>query len=134
MTPKDMMVIDANTEALGIPRASLMENAGHSLAEIISEITKQCKISIYAGSGGNGGDGFVAARYLLNKGFEVTVYLLNHPSQIKSKESRMNWEVLQKINVGLNDLKIVVFEDSSDLPDHRFRSYNRCSSRYGNRR
>ncbi len=115
MTPKDMMVIDANTEALGIPRASLMENAGHSLAEIISEITKQCKISIYAGSGGNGGDGFVAARYLLNKGFEVTVYLLNHPSQIKSKESRMNWEVLQKINVGLNDLKIVVFEDSSDL-------------------
>ncbi|MGP8190481.1 MAG: NAD(P)H-hydrate dehydratase [Methanobacterium sp.] len=115
MTPKDMMVIDANTEALGIPRASLMENAGHSLAEIISGISKPCKISIYAGNGGNGGDGFVAARYLLNKGFEVNVYLLAHPSQIKSTESRTNWEVLQKINLGLNDLKISVLKDSSDL-------------------
>ena len=79
MTPKDMMVIDANTEALGIPRASLMENAGHCLAEMISEISKPCKISIYAGNGGNGGDGLVAARYLLNKGFKVNVYLLQIP-------------------------------------------------------
>jgi hydroxyethylthiazole kinase-like uncharacterized protein yjeF len=115
MTPKDMMVIDANTEALGIPRASLMENAGHCLAEIISGILKPCKISIYASNGGNGGDGFVAARYLLNKGFEVNIYLLTHPSQINSAESRKNWEVLQKINVGLNNLKISVCEDSSDL-------------------
>jgi len=115
MTPKDMMVIDANTEELGIPKASLMENSGHCLAEIISGISKPCKISIYAGTGGNGGDGFVAARYLLNKGFEVNVYLLAHPSQIKSGESRRNWEVLQKINVGLNNLKICVLEDSSDL-------------------
>ena len=115
MTPKDMMVIDANTEALGIPRASLMENAGHCLAEIISGILKPCKISIYAGNGGNGGDGFVAARYLLNKGFEVNIYLLTHPSHINSAESRKNWEVLQKINVGLNNLKISVWEDSSDL-------------------
>jgi NAD(P)H-hydrate epimerase len=115
MTPKDMMVVDANTEALGIPRASLMENAGHCLTEILSRISKPCKISIYAGTGGNGGDGFVAARYLLNKGFEVDIYLLAHPSQIKSRESRKNWEVLQKINVGLNKLKINVLEDSSDL-------------------
>ncbi len=115
MTPKDMMVIDANSEALGIPRASLMENAGRSLAEMISGISKPCKISIYAGNGGNGGDGFVAARYLLNKGFEVNVYLLTHPLRIKSIESRTNWEVLQKINVGLNKLNLSVLEDSSDL-------------------
>ncbi len=115
MTPKDMMVVDANTEALGISRASLMENAGHCLAEIISGISKPCKISIYAGTGGNGGDGFVAARYLLKKGFEIEVYLLANPSYIKSRESRINWEVLQKVNVGLSKLKLFVLEDSSDL-------------------
>ena len=115
MTPKDMMVIDANTEALGIPRSSLMENAGHCLAELIFEISKPCKVSIFAGNGGNGGDGLVAARYLLNKGFKVNVYLLANPSRIKSGESRANWDVLQKISFGLNKLKIRVIEDSSEL-------------------
>jgi ADP-dependent NAD(P)H-hydrate dehydratase / NAD(P)H-hydrate epimerase len=115
MTPKDMMVVDANAEVVGIPRSSLMENAGRCLAHIISEISKPCKVVIFAGNGGNGGDGFVAARYLLNWGFKVEVYLLSHPSRIKSKESRANWEVLQKISIGLNPLKIRIIEDSSSL-------------------
>jgi hydroxyethylthiazole kinase-like uncharacterized protein yjeF len=115
MTPKDMMVIDANTEALGNPRSSLMENAGRCLAQRISEILETGKVAIFAGTGGNGGDGFVAARYLLNEGFDVDVYLLAHPSRIKSPESRFNWEVIEKIKGSLNRLKISVVEDSSNL-------------------
>lgn len=115
MTPKNMMVIDANAEALGIPKSSLMENAGHCLAEHIIKILNPCEVSIFAGTGGNGGDGFVAARYLLNKGFKVNVSLLADPSQIKSKESRLNWEVLKKINSDLTNLKINVIKDSSYL-------------------
>ncbi|KAF5089144.1 Bifunctional NAD(P)H-hydrate repair enzyme Nnr [anaerobic digester metagenome] len=115
MTPKNMMVIDANAEAMGIPKLSLMENAGRCLAEVISKISEPCKTVIFAGNGGNGGDGFVAARYLLNKGFEVNVILLSHPSRIKSQEARANLEVLQKITRGLRPLKIQVIEDSSNL-------------------
>lgn len=115
MTPKDMMVIDANAEALGIPRSSLMENAGRCIASRIFHMSKPCKVAIFAGNGGNGGDGFVAARYLLNKGFNVHVFLLTHPSQIKSKESKANWEVLKEINRELNPLKIKIVQDSSDL-------------------
>ncbi len=115
MTPKDMMAVDTNAAALGIPRLSLMENAGRCLADKISEIIKPCKVVIFAGTGGNGGDGFVAARYLLNKGFEVEVFILSNPSRIKSDEARINWDVLQRIDKGLNPLKMYVVEDSSKL-------------------
>lgn len=115
MTPKDMMVTDTNAEAMGIPKLSLMENAGRCLAEVISQISDPCKTLIFAGNGGNGGDGFVAARYLLNKGFKVDVILLSHPSRIKSPEARANLEVLQRITRGLSPLRIQVIEDSSNL-------------------
>jgi ADP-dependent NAD(P)H-hydrate dehydratase / NAD(P)H-hydrate epimerase len=115
MTPKDMMVIDANAEALGIPRTSLMENAGKCLARKIARDRSSCKVAIFAGNGGNGGDGFVAARYLLNQGFEVEVFLLTHPSLIKSEEARLNWEVLQQISRGFGQLRLEILLDSSYL-------------------
>ncbi len=115
MTPKDMMVIDANAEALGIPRSLLMENAGRCIASKIFEILDPCKVSIFAGTGGNGGDGFVAARHLLKRGFEVEVILLSHPSHIRSAESRENWEVLKKISPELSSLTIRVVQDSFKL-------------------
>ena len=115
MTPKDMMVADANANALGIPRTSLMENAGRALAQRIIRSKDPCKVSIYAGNGGNGGDGFVAARYLLNKGFEVDVFLLSEPSLIKSQEARINWDVLERINQGTSPLNLEIIRDSSNL-------------------
>lgn len=114
MNPKDMMVADANAAAMGIPKSSLMENAGRCIADKVSELSKPCKVRIFAGTGGNGGDGFVAARHLLNRGFEVEVVLLSHPSRIKSDEALGNWEVLKKIGY-LNPPKIQVVTDSSQL-------------------
>ena len=62
MTPKDMMVTDANADAMGIIRTSLMENAGRCLARRITHKRDPCKVAIFAGSGGNGGDGYLAAK------------------------------------------------------------------------
>lgn len=115
MTPKDIMVLDANAEALGIPRHSLMESAGKCLAYKIIHLSKPCKVSIFCGTGGNGGDGFVAARYLINKGFEVEIVLLSHPSRIKSRETRMNWEIIQKVDKLSDFLVIKIIADSSQL-------------------
>jgi ADP-dependent NAD(P)H-hydrate dehydratase / NAD(P)H-hydrate epimerase len=117
MTPKDMMVAEANAEAIGISRSSLMENAGKCLARKIARDHRPCKVAIFAGNGGNGGDGFVAARHLLNQGFEVEIFLLTHPSLIKSEEAKLNWEVLQQISRGLGDLKLEIVLDSSYLRD-----------------
>ena len=118
MTPKDMMVVDANADAMGIPRTSLMENAGRCLANRIIHNRDPCKVAIYAGTGGNGGDGFVAARYLLNKGFEVEVFLLSDQVLIKSEETRLNWDVLEKISKGTSPLKIEMIKDSSHLREN----------------
>ena len=117
MTPKDMMVVDANAEAMGISRSSLMENAGCSLAHKIAEIVEPGRVTIFTGVGGNGGDGFVAARHLLNLGFEVEVLLLGHPCQFKSSETRTNWQVLEKIDSKLSDLRLMVVADSSQVKE-----------------
>ena len=118
MNPKDMMVIDANAEAMGIPKSLLMENAGKCVAKKIIKISKPCKVAIFAGTGGNGGDGFVAARYLLNKGYEIEIFLLGHPSRIKSMESLKNWEVLKKLNLEMNSIELHLVEDSSSIKNN----------------
>jgi NAD(P)H-hydrate epimerase len=115
MTPKDMMVIDSNAEDLGIPRSVLMENAGKSVAYHIINTLDPCKVTIFAGTGGNGGDGFVAARHLLNSGYKVELFFLGDPGKIKSHETLQNWTAIQNINLGLNSLQLELIEDSSAL-------------------
>lgn len=115
MTPKDMMVVDANAEDLGIPKSSLMENAGKSVADHIIQTFDPCKVTIFAGTGGNGGDGFVAARHLLNNDYKIDLLFLGNPNKIKSPETLQNWIAIQNINLGLNALKLNIIEDSSSL-------------------
>ena len=104
-----MMVTDYNCEYLGLSRLCLMESAGKSLAEEVGKIAvynfaKPVKIVIFTGSGGNGGDGFVAARYLLNRGYDVDIYMLK--DNIRSKESKINFEILKNMKPRLSRLNI----------------------------
>ncbi len=110
------MVADSNAEDLGIPKSVLMENAGKSVADHIINILDPCKVTIFAGTGGNGGDGFVAARHLLNNSYSVDLFFLGYPNRIKSPETLQNWTAIQNISIGLNSLKLEVIEDSSALP------------------
>jgi NAD(P)H-hydrate epimerase len=73
-----------------------MENAGHQVAlEIASKFRPENSILIFCGLGGNGGDGFVAARHLASMGFKVTVILAGKAGDIFSKEALENWKALQ---------------------------------------
>jgi hydroxyethylthiazole kinase-like uncharacterized protein yjeF len=80
VTAEQMAEIDRKAqEEYGIPQQVLMENAGRSVAEIIigdsGDITGE-RIAILCGKGNNGGDGFVAARYLADaKPVRLTVYV-----------------------------------------------------------
>jgi len=73
----------------------LMENAGRSFVE---EIAKACpglngaRIVILCGSGNNGGDGFVVARYLAVKGAKPSVFLFADPERLKG-DARTNWQI-----------------------------------------
>ena len=53
---------------IGIPSVALMENAGKSLAdEVHRELKNKKRVGIVCGLGNNAGDGFVAARHLINQ-------------------------------------------------------------------
>ena len=104
-----MMVTDANCEYLGLSRSCLMEAAGKSLGEEVAKIAvftfaKPVKVVMFTGSGGNGGDAFVAARYLLNRGYDVDIYMLK--DNIRSHEAKVNLDVLLNLKPRLSRLKI----------------------------
>ena len=113
-----MMVTDYNCEYLGLSRLCLMESAGKSLAEEVGKIAvytfaKPVKVVIFTGSGGNGGDGFVAARYLLNRGYDVDIYMLK--DNIRSPYSKTNLEILQNMKPRLSRLNIFNLKTLEDI-------------------
>ena len=127
MDPIDMMTTDYNCEYLGLSRLCLMENAGKSLSDEIATLStfkfsKPVKVIIFTGSGGNGGDGFVAARHLLNRGFEVEVYSLNTLDEIKSDDALTNLEILMNMEPRISRLSVDFIKDSSDLDSLDFDS------------
>lgn len=120
MDPIDMMVADHNCEYLGLSRLCLMENAGKSLSDEVAALSTfkfsyPVKILIFTGSGGNGGDGFVAARHLLNRGFEVEVHALNSPDEIKSDDALANLNILLNMEPKISRLSVNFIKDSSDF-------------------
>ena len=113
-----MMVTDYNCEYLGLSRVCLMESAGKSLAEEVGKIavytfSKPVKVVIFTGSGGNGGDGFVAARYLLNRGYDVDIYMLK--DNIRSHEAKVNLEILENMKPRLSRLTIYNLKTLEDI-------------------
>ena len=113
-----MMVTDHNCEYLGLSRLCLMESAGKSLAEEVGKIavytfSKPVKVVIFTGSGGNGGDGFVAARYLLNRGYDVDIYMLK--DNIRSHEAKVNLEILENMKPRLSRLTIYNLKTLEDI-------------------
>lgn len=113
-----MMVTDYNCEYLGLSRLCLMESAGKSLAEEVGKIAvytfaKPVKVVIFTGSSGNGGDGFVAARYLLNRGYDVDIYMLK--DNIRSPYSKTNLEILQNMKPRLSRLNIFNLKTLEDI-------------------
>ena len=98
ITVEDMRALEINVALKGLSIETLMENAGRSVASLIEcekGDVKGLRVDVVAGKGGNGGDGFVAARYLSLAGAFVRVHLLYHPSMISHKASRKNYELLK---------------------------------------
>lgn len=96
LSSEKMAVIDRNAQYFGVSEAELMENAGRKVAE---NVGSGKKIAVFCGTGNNGGDGFVAARYLRKKGFDVVVYLVGDSSSIRTEVARENWKKLKKMNI-----------------------------------
>lgn len=100
LTAQQMQEIDRQTIVeIGIPGIVLMENAGHSVAaEIIQRFSPpggRPRALILSGKGNNGGDGYVVARHLLNKGWHVQTLILAERYAIKG-DAAVHLSALEK--------------------------------------
>ncbi|MEM3703063.1 MAG: NAD(P)H-hydrate dehydratase [Candidatus Bathyarchaeia archaeon] len=115
VTSREMRALELNAEYFGVSQLQLMENAGRSVAlEIALRFKPDKSVAIFCGLGGNGGDGFVAARHLSAMGFKVTVILAGKTKEISHKAALENWRALQflKESVAIHEVY-----DSALIPD-----------------
>jgi hydroxyethylthiazole kinase-like uncharacterized protein yjeF len=80
-----------------------MENAGRGVAEAAKGAGV---IAVVCGTGNNGGDGFVAARHLLNSGRKVKVYVVGLPDKLKA-DPKTNLNILLKMGAQIKWVRSV---------------------------
>src|ERR671912_403982 len=86
---------------IGIPSIVLMENAGRqavaAMEAAFDDLTTS-HVAVLCGRGNNGGDGFVVARTLAQRGVEATVFLLGSVGDVRG-DARTNLEVLGRVGI-----------------------------------
>jgi len=108
VTSKEMQSIDKTAqEYWGLSGAVLMENAGAAIAShLIAAFDGHCfKTVVMAGTGNNGGDGFVIARHLHSRGFPVQVVIFGSRDRVQG-HALTNLRILE-----LSSVDVQVFSD-----------------------
>jgi len=91
---------EAAIRSFGIPSLFLMESAGAGVAGVVQSrygSVSGKRVLIVCGRGNNGGDGFVVARHLSNKGARVDLLLLAAPRSLTG-DAKRNYEILKAIS------------------------------------
>src|SRR6185295_16771918 len=76
LTPDEMAACDRAAILSGVQGITLMEKAGRAVADAVARHPLGTRVLVVAGPGNNGVDGFVAARVLVERGYNVRVVLL----------------------------------------------------------
>ena len=134
VTCAQMKILEQNTDAAGLSYYQMMENAGTIAANRIVEITMASPINdahaetaaddclrryayqldrpirarVDCGKGNNGGDGFVVARLLHQRGWQVSIVLVD--GEPSTPDAIANWKLAM-------DLGIPMDVDTEDAPD-----------------
>lgn len=104
-----MAAVDRNAAGLGVPQKQLMESSGNAIARQVRALADPGDaVTIVGGRGNNGGDAFVAARFL--DAYDLSVILLGRPEGITTTIARENWQALQNAEYAAESIR-----DSSEI-------------------
>jgi ADP-dependent NAD(P)H-hydrate dehydratase / NAD(P)H-hydrate epimerase len=113
LTPAEMSLADRLAVEAGIPGIVLMERAGIAVAKEAARLARsRGRIVVICGPGGNGGDGFVAARLLAQWGYPVVLGLLGQRESLigdaSIAASRFFGDVLRAADLDLSRAECVI--------------------------
>src|SRR6202007_1777250 len=95
LNSRQMREADRRTiEEIGITSLVLMENAGRQVVAAIADThggLLEGQVAVLCGRGNNGGDGFVVARTLLQRGVDVSVFVIGLIADVRG-DARINLE------------------------------------------
>lgn len=111
LTTAEMAEADRLAIAGGTPGSELMENAGRAVADATARM-EQRRVIVVAGPGNNGGDGFVAARHLSERGYAVRLCFVGDAKRLKGDAAlaagRWSGPVEEAAPAALTDCDIIV--------------------------
>ncbi len=108
----------ATSERFGVPSIHLMENAGSAVARFVpADYAQAERVGVVCGKGNNGGDGFVAARKLVEAGRAVRVLLLCHPQDLRGDAAAMFQRMIESLRPRNIAPTVVVEASGLDLPE-----------------
>jgi NAD(P)H-hydrate epimerase len=93
-------------EDIGVPSLVLMENAGRQVVaamEAAFDDLASRRVAILCGRGNNGGDGFVVARTLAQRGISCSVFLFGQVVEVRG-DARVNLEILGRLGVAIVEI------------------------------
>ena len=91
LTAEAMRTAEEAAIAAGTTVEQLMERAGAALAEATYRFAGPMPVLVLCGPGNNGGDGYVAARHLAQRGVKVRIAALAEPKSDAAKWARSHW-------------------------------------------
>src|SRR5436853_7201092 len=92
LTAAEMRAAEGAAIAAGTPAARLMERAGAAAAEAVWRFAGPLPALVLCGPGNNGGDGYVIARRLAERGMKVRVAALAEPRSEAGRAARGGWQ------------------------------------------
>ncbi len=109
---------------IGIPSLVLMENAGRQAVAAMEAMygdLPERQVAVLCGRGNNGGDGFVVARTLAQRGVDVSVFLMGRVADVRG-DARTNLEILGRLG-----LTVVEVADSQAWELRNLRYGSQCA-------
>ena len=92
LTAAEMRDAEQRVIAAGTPVEVLMERAGAAVAEVVWRTAGAAETLVLCGPGNNGGDGYVAARLLRERGVSVRVAAAYPPKAEAARKAAAKWD------------------------------------------